>query len=59
MPSPFPAMDAYFEDPASWEGFHDAFVTECMYAVERELPDGYISDLRERSQAIPRRGHGH
>ncbi len=54
MPSPFPGMDPYFEDPAFWEGFHDVFITECMYAVESRLPDGYISDLRERSQTISR-----
>ena len=52
MPSPFPGMDPYFEDPAFWEGFHDVFVAECMFALERELPEGYISDVRERSQTI-------
>lgn len=54
MPSPFPGMDPYFEDPAFWEGFHDVLVTECMYAIEARLPEGYISDLRERSQTISR-----
>jgi hypothetical protein len=45
-------MDPYLEDPAFWEGFHDVFVTECMYAVEQRLPMGYISDLRERAHTI-------
>jgi hypothetical protein len=52
MPSPFPGMDPYFEDPAFWEGFHDVLVTECVFAIEAGLPDGYISDVRERAQTI-------
>lgn len=52
MSRPFPGMDPYFEDPAFWEGFHDLFVAECTYAIEAGLPEGYISDVRERSQTI-------
>ena len=52
MKSPFPGMDPYFEDPAFWEGFHDVFITEFMYAIESSLPEGYISDVKERSKTI-------
>lgn len=52
MPSPFPSMDPYLEDPAFWEGFHDVLITECMYALERELPPGYISNVKERAHVI-------
>jgi hypothetical protein len=50
--SPFPGMDPYLEDPAFWEGFHDVLITECMYQVEEGLPDGYISNVKERAEVI-------
>src|SRR5438552_19198082 len=50
--SPFPGMDPYLEDPAFWEGFHDVLITECMYQVEKGLPDGYISNVKERAEVI-------
>lgn len=52
MPSPFPGMDPYLEDPAFWEGCHDVLITECMYALERGLPPGYISNVKERAHVI-------
>lgn len=45
-------MDPYLEDPAFWEGFHDVLITECMYLVEKGLPDGYISNVKERAEVI-------
>jgi hypothetical protein len=45
-------MDPYLEDPAFWEGFHDVLITECMYQVEKGLPDGYISNVKERAEVI-------
>jgi hypothetical protein len=48
----FPGMDPYLEDPAFWEGFHDVLITECMYQVEKGLPDGYISNVKERAEVI-------
>src|SRR3954466_11399819 len=50
--SPFPGMDPYLEDPAFWEGFHDVLITECMYQVEKGLPEGYISNVKERAEVI-------
>lgn len=50
--SPFPGMDPFLEDPAFWEGFHDVLITECMYQVEQGLPDGYISNVKERAEVI-------
>ena len=26
MPSPYPGMDPYLEDPAFWSDFHDGFI---------------------------------
>ena len=45
-------MDPYLEDAAFWEGFHDVLITECMYQVEKGLPDGYISNVKERAEVI-------
>lgn len=50
--SPFPGMDPYLEDPAFWEGFHDVLITCCMFNVEQGLPDGYISNVKERGEVI-------
>src|SRR5215207_1088305 len=50
--SPFPGMDPYLEDPAFWEGFHDVLITCCMFNIEQSLPDGYISNVKERAEVI-------
>src|SRR5712675_2308557 len=50
--SPFPGMDPFLEDPAFWEGFHDVLITECMYQIENALPNGYISNVKERAEVI-------
>lgn len=52
MPSPFPGMDPYLEDPAFWEGFHLVLMTECMYQLAERLPDGYVANVGERVQLI-------
>src|SRR3954468_22231798 len=50
--SPFPGMDPYLEDPAFWEGFHDVLITCCMFNIEQGLPEGYISNVKERAEVI-------
>jgi hypothetical protein len=50
--SPFPGMDPYLEDPAYWEGFHDVLITCCMFNIEQSLPDGYISNVKDRAEVI-------
>src|SRR5215217_346702 len=52
MPSPFPGMDPYLEDPAVWEEFHQVFITECMYHLSDRLPDRYVAKIQERVQLI-------
>jgi len=46
----FPGMDPFLEDPAFW--FHNVLITECMFEIERTLPDGYISNVKERAEVI-------
>ena len=39
MPSPFPGMDPYLEDPAFWRDFHATFIFCWREAVAAALPD--------------------
>lgn len=54
MPSPFPGMDPYLEDPSVWEEFHHTFITECMYFLSARLPETYIAKIDERVELISR-----
>lgn len=45
-------MDPFLEDPAFWEGFHDVLISFCMIEIEKGLPDGYISNVKERAEVI-------
>lgn len=45
-------MDPFLEDPAFWEGFHDVLITCCMFNIEQGLPEGYISNVKERAEVI-------
>src|SRR5687767_13082691 len=52
MPSPFPGMDPYLEDPSVWEEFHHVLITEAMYQLSDRLPDGYIAKIQERVKLV-------
>jgi hypothetical protein len=47
MPSPFPGMDPYLEDPGYWGGFHAKLIAAACAAINRELPPGYYADIDE------------
>jgi hypothetical protein len=47
MPSPFPGMDPYLEDPGYWGGFHAKLIASACAAINRELPPGYYADIDE------------
>jgi hypothetical protein len=48
MPSPFPGMDPYLEDPHLWPGFHSKFMNVLHESLnDRILPD-YYADIEER-----------
>lgn len=47
MPSPFPGMDPYLEDPAYWSGFHSTFIVYLRSELKRLLPDGYYADVEQ------------
>ena len=47
MPSPFPGMDPYLEDPAFWKGFHTTFLVYLRKGLRARLPQGYYADVEQ------------
>ncbi len=45
MPSPFPGMDPYLEDPAEWAGFRLTVLVAVAEAIARRLPPNYFADI--------------
>ena len=48
MPSPFPGMDPYLEDPVVWPGFHSRMIDSICDILNEELPARYAADINER-----------
>lgn len=48
MPSPFPGMDPYLEDPANWQDFHARFINYWCEAIASALPRHYAARIGER-----------
>src|SRR4051812_27343466 len=48
MPSPFPGMDPYLEEPAVWPGFHNKFINEVEVALTHLLLPKYFARSEER-----------
>jgi len=48
MPSPFPGMDPFLENPAYWLDFHSRFVNCWCEAIADVLPPNYEASLGER-----------
>jgi hypothetical protein len=44
MPSPFPGMDPFLEEPGGWAGVHDALIAIMRELLNRDLGPGYIAD---------------
>src|SRR3954471_23839797 len=45
MPSPFPGMDPYLEDPAYWPDFHGNFLYRIRAELTRGLPARYVAEV--------------
>lgn len=43
MPSPFPGMDPYLEEPWLWSDFHATFAVGIRSELNRVLPKGYVA----------------
>src|SRR3954470_17794767 len=52
MPSPFPGMDPYLEDPANWQDFHHTFITYAREAILSALPTHYTARIQERVSLV-------
>ncbi len=48
MPSPFPGMDPFLEQPAFWQDFHHEFISCWREAIADRLPDSYDARIGER-----------
>lgn len=48
MPSPFPGMDPYLEDPALWPSVHHLLISEMMAELNRQLRPKYFANIEER-----------
>ena len=49
MPSPFPGMDPYLEQPALWSSFHSRFIVAIANAIEKNLPEQYYVEVETRT----------
>jgi Protein of unknown function (DUF4058) len=48
MPSPFPGMDPYLENPEIFPDFHDSVITYLREALQASLPPPYFAALGRR-----------
>lgn len=52
MPSPFPGMDPYLEDPAFWRDFHSRFINVCSEFLADRLPGDYEARIDEQLRLV-------
>ena len=52
MPSPFPGMDPYLEDPAFWPDFHATFVPICREVLGETLPENYDAHVETNTELV-------
>jgi Protein of unknown function (DUF4058) len=48
MPSPFPGMDPYLENPDWFPNLHDGLITFLIGSLMRRLPEPYYARSRQR-----------
>lgn len=53
MPSPFPGMDPYLEDPLGWGDFHHSAIIYTRAALVPQLPPDYAARVEERVYFLP------
>ena len=54
MPSPFPGMDPYLEDPARWPDLHQSLITYIRDALQPQLRPRYHARMGERVYILER-----
>ena len=53
MPSPFPGMDPYLEDPSLWPDVHNELITCARAELNRRLSSKYYVRIEERLYVSP------
>ncbi|WP_325052262.1 DUF4058 family protein [Dulcicalothrix desertica] len=49
MPSPFPGMDPYLEQPTFWSSFHSRLIVAIADAIEPQLSSEYYVEVETRT----------
>jgi hypothetical protein len=52
MPSPFPGMDPYLEDPIGWPDVHQRLITTIGTVLNSMLPPHYLARIGERLYVV-------
>src|SRR5258708_3106687 len=52
MPSPFPGMDPYLENPHSWGSVHHLFITFIAASLNDRLPEDFVARPDERLYVV-------
>ena len=52
MPSPFPGMDPYLEDPTLWPGVHQRLITYAADVLQPEVRPRYHARIGERLYVV-------
>src|SRR4051794_18765217 len=52
MPSPFPGMDPYLEDPTLWLVFHPRWIAALSAVLNACLPRRYVANIGERVYVV-------
>src|ERR1051326_5309303 len=47
MPSPFPGMNPYLEQPYAWQDFHQAFITHARDVLTPQVRPRYFVKINE------------
>jgi hypothetical protein len=52
MPSPFPGMDPYLEEPALWPDLHQRLITYIADALQPQIRPRYRARIEERLYVV-------
>ncbi len=55
MPSPFPGMDPYLEDPTLWRDLHQRLITYIADALQPQVRPRYRAQIEERLYVVQSR----
>src|SRR5436305_13223424 len=53
MPSPFPGMDPYLEDPNHWGNVHHGLIGEIQAQLNAKVRPRYVVRVEERVYVVP------